>query len=98
MILLEIVDVEVSQEFDVDEGALTVFDIGALVELGDGPANLEFLDFVLFDQNGFEIGGNAFAGFGNGVVELVLTDFNPARLCSVIGIRTSSIVSIWGTL
>ena len=75
MILFQIVDIEVSQQFDIDEGALAVFDVGTLVKLRDGPADLHLGHFVLFDQNAFEVRGNAFACLGDGVVELVLSDF-----------------------
>ncbi len=72
MVLLQIVDVEIPEQFDVDQRSLAVFDIGALVKLGDGFADVYFRNLVFLDQNAFEVRRDAFPRLRNGGVQFVL--------------------------
>lgn len=73
MVLLEVVDVEVFQEFDINKRSIAVLDIGALVKLGQRLTDIEFWHLVLLDQDTFEI-RQAFPGLGNRIIQLVLAD------------------------
>ena len=55
MVLLEIVDIQIFQEFDVYDCAIAVLDIGAFVELGERFVDLELRDFMFFDQDAVEV-------------------------------------------
>ena len=74
VVLFEVINVEISEQLDVDQCAFAVFDVGTLVKLGDGSADLELRHLVLFHEDRFKVGGNAFSRFGDGVIEFVLCD------------------------
>ena len=75
VVLLQVVDIQVFQQFDVDECSFAVFDVGTLVKLRDRLADVQFRNLVLLDQDAFEVGRNTFPGFGDGIVEFILRNF-----------------------
>ncbi len=78
MVFLQVVDVEVLEQFDVNECALTVFDIGALIELCERLAGVDLRDLISLDENAFEI-AVGFARFGQSIIEVVLCDAAAAQ-------------------
>ena len=51
MVFLEVVDVQVFQEFDIDNRSIAVLDVGAFVKLGQRLADFEFRYLVLLNQD-----------------------------------------------
>src|SRR5262249_10824464 len=61
VVLFEVINVEIPEEFDIDERSITVFDVGALVELGQRFSDFDFRYLVFLNQDTFKIGRNALA-------------------------------------
>ena len=75
VVLLQIVDIEISEQFDVDECPFAVFDVGTLMKLRDRLSDVQFGNLVLLDEDAFEVGRNTFSGFRDGIVEFILRNF-----------------------
>ena len=74
MIFSQVVDVQILEEFDVDQSAFAELDIWTFVELSERFADVQFRHLILFDQDAFEIAG-AFAGLSEDVFHVVLRNF-----------------------
>lgn len=73
MVFFEVVDIQIFQEFDIDDRAIAVLDVGTFVELGERFADLQFWDFMFLDQDAVEVGA-ALLGFGQSIVQFGLSD------------------------
>ena len=73
MVFLEVVDVQVFQEFDIDNRPIAVLNVGAFVKLGERLSDFEFRYLVPFNQDGLEV-RHALPGLGNRLVQFALSD------------------------
>ena len=67
MVFLEVVNVQVFQEFGIDNRSIAVLDVGAFVKLGERLADFEFRYLVLLNQDTLEV-RHAFPGLSNRLV------------------------------
>jgi hypothetical protein len=73
VVLLQVVDVEILEQFEVDESAVTVLDIGAFVLLCQRFPQIGSRDLVFLDQDAFEV-AEAFPRFGRCGVKIILSE------------------------
>ena len=67
VVFLEVVNVQVFQEFGIDNRSIAVLDVGAFVKLGERLADFEFRYLVLLNQDTLEV-RHAFPGLSNRLV------------------------------